>query len=162
MVNRFVQSENLSFDEHRSDGLLARGIVADVPIGILKPLTYMNLSGKSVAPVARFYKVPIDKIVVIYDDLDLPTAKLRIRFKGGGGGHKGMSNIIERLGSKEFPRIRIGIGQPDRYLSPTAHVLQEFSKAEWELMTHTYDKAQQTILAIIQHGIEYAMNNFNC
>ncbi|OQY47040.1 MAG: hypothetical protein B6242_06015 [Anaerolineaceae bacterium 4572_78] len=112
VVNRFVQSENLSFDEHRSDGLLARGIVADVPIGILKPLTYMNLSGKSVAPVARFYKVPIDKIVVI--------------------------------------------------LSPTAHVLQEFSKAEWELMTHTYDKAQQTILAIIQHGIEYAMNNFNC
>ena len=121
----------------------------------------MNLSGQSVAPIAHFYKVAPQNMLVIYDDLDLQPAQLRLRYKGGAGGHKGMTSIIQQLGSKEFPRMRIGIGRPAGPMPVEAYVLQKFRNSEWEEMANTYQVALNAIRDLLKYGIEYAMNNYN-
>jgi len=161
VVDLLAAESNLSFDERRNKALLARGCLADQSVALVKPQTFMNLSGEAVGPLARFYKVPVERIVVIYDDLDLPTAQLRLRPKGGSGGHKGMTSIIQHLGSREFSRLRIGIGRPPGRMPVEAYVLQKFSEAEWAEMEQTYRLAVQAIHALLSDGLEAAMNQFN-
>lgn len=152
---------HLRFDEKRNKGLLARGEIAGVTVGLLKPQTYMNLSGEAVGPVARFYKVPPERILVAFDDLDLPLADLRLRLKGGAGGHNGMSSVIQHLGTKDFPRIRLGIGRPTSQMPPKAYVLQPFKKDEWKAMLATYERAAEAVEAVLTDGMDKAMNQFN-
>jgi len=128
---------------------------------LLKPQTYMNLSGEAVAPIARFYKIPPERILVAFDDLDLPLASLRLRLKGGAGGHNGMSNIIQHLGTKDFPRLRLGIGRPAGQMPPKAYVLLPFKADEWEAMRVTYERSVDAIKVIITEGMEIAMTRFN-
>ena len=149
------------FDEKKSKGLLARAELNGVRIALLKPQTYMNLSGESVGPVARFYKIPPERVLVIYDDLDLPLASLRLRLKGGTGGHNGMSSIIQHLGTKDFPRIRLGIGRPSGQMPPKAYVLLPFKPDEWETMRVIYERGVDAIKVIITEGMTTAMNQFN-
>ena len=149
------------FDEKRSKGLLARGELAGEKVALVKPQTFMNLSGEAVASVARFYKVPPQRILVAFDDIDLPVAALRLRPQGGGGGHKGMRSIIEHLGTNEFPRIRLGIGRPSGQIPVEAYVLQKFKPEEWEAMLVTYEQAAEAVEAIITNGLNQAMNQFN-
>lgn len=151
----------LRFDETRSKGLIARGELAGVKVALLKPQSYMNLSGEVVAPVARFYKVPIEHILVIYDELDLPLADLKIRKKGGAGGHNGMRNVIQHLGTQEFPRIRLGIGRPPGRMPGKAYVLQNFTPDEWAEMVETYQRATEAVKSILVDGLDNAMNKFN-
>lgn len=110
---------------------------------ILKPQTYMNLSGESVASCARFYKIPPERIIVLYDDLDLPPGKLRVKQGGGHGGHNGLKSIDTHMG-KEYWRVRIGIGRPEHKDDVTHHVLGDFSKAEWEIQ-------EKMLAAIARH-----------
>jgi len=154
-------NSHFRFDEKRSKALLARGELAGVKVALVKPQTYMNLSGQAVVPVARFYKVPSDRILVIYDDVDLPLAALRLRKKGGAGGHKGMSNIIQHLGTKDFPRIRLGIGRPPGRMPVKAYVLQNFTKDEWPQIVATYERAAEAVKSILTSGLDIAMNQFN-
>ena len=161
IVDHLATLENLSFDKRQSKALLARGIVEGVSIGLAKPQTFMNISGEAVAPLARFYKIDPARIFVIYDDLDLPPAQLRIRMKGGAGGHKGMRSIIEQLGTQDFPRMRIGIGRPPGRMPVEAYVLQNFSAAQSEEMAVTREQAVDAIRALLTQGIEFAMNQFN-
>lgn len=149
------------FDEKRGKGLLARGELAGVTIALLKPQTYMNLSGEAVGAVARFYKIPSQQILVVYDDVDLPLADLRIRKKGGAGGHNGMANIIQHLGTKDFPRIRLGIGRPAGQMPVKAYVLQNFTQDEWSSMVVTYERAVDAIKTMLTDGLDIAMNKFN-
>ena len=149
------------FDEKRGKGLLARSELTGVNVALLKPQTYMNLSGEAVASAARFYKVPPEHILVAYDDVDLPVAALRLRKKGGAGGHNGMSNIIQHLGTKEFPRIRLGIGRPLGQMPVKAYVLQNFTKDEWAEMVVTYERAVEAVKAILTEGLDIAMNQYN-
>ncbi len=161
IVDRLATLENLNFDKRQSKALLARGRVEGVSIALVKPQTFMNLSGEAVAPLARFYKIDPARILVIYDDLDLPNAQLRLRMKGGAGGHKGMKSIIQHLGTQDFPRMRIGIGRPPGRMPVEAYVLQNFSAAQNEEMAVTREQAINAIRAILTQGIEFAMNNFN-
>jgi len=161
IVDRLAVLENLSFDKRQNKALLARGTVQGVSIGLTKPQTFMNISGEAVAPLARFYKIEPAHIFVIYDDLDLPNAQLRIRMKGGAGGHKGMRSIIEHLGTQDFPRMRIGIGRPPGRMPVEAYVLQNFSVAQSEEMAVTREQAIDAIYALLTQGIEFAMNEFN-
>lgn len=161
IINRLADRANIVLDENRFNGVLGRGMVASVRTALVKPLTMMNLSGKTVAPLARFYKVPPERILVVYDDLDLPTARLRLRPKGGPGGHNGVRSIIEHLGSQEFPRLRIGIDRPPGRMASAAYVLQKFSPAEAEAMEDVYPQALAAIEALLEHGLDYAMNQFN-
>ena len=149
------------FDERRGKALVARGELAGVKVALVKPQTFMNLSGEAVASIARFYKVPPEHILVAFDDLDLPVAKLRLRPKGGPGGHKGMRSIIQHLGTEDFPRIRLGIGRPPGQMPVEAYVLQRFRPEEWSQMVATYERAVEAVKTILTDSFDNAMNRFN-
>lgn len=152
---------NFRFDENRNKGLIARGELAGVRVALVKPQTFMNLSGESVGPIARFYKVPPEQILVAFDDLDLPTATLRLRPKGGAGGHKGMLSLIQHLGTENFPRVRLGIGRPPGPMPVEAYVLQKFKPEEWTVMVVAYERGVEAIKTILTEGFDEAMNRFN-
>jgi PTH1 family peptidyl-tRNA hydrolase len=149
------------FDEKRSKGLIARARLAGVNVALVKPQTFMNLSGQAVAPIARFYKVPPERILVVFDDVDLSLAALRLRPKGGAGGHKGMRSLIQQLGTQSFPRLRLGIGRPPGRMPTEAYVLQRFKQDEWKMMLVTYQQGLEAIKVTITEGIDAAMNQFN-
>jgi PTH1 family peptidyl-tRNA hydrolase len=149
------------FDEKRSRGLLARGELAGVKVALVKPQTFMNLSGEAVGPIAHFYKVPPAQILVAFDDMDLPATTLRLRPKGGAGGHKGMLSLIQHLGTQEFPRLRLGIGRPPGQMPGEAYVLQKFKPDEWPAMLQTYARGVAAVQAVLAEGIDRAMNQFN-
>ena len=152
---------NFRFDEKRSKGHIARGELAGQKVALLKPQTFMNLSGEAVAPIARFFKIPSERILVVFDDVDLPVATLRLRPKGGAGGHKGMRSIIQQLGTNEFPRLRLGIGRPPGQMPVEAYVLQKFKPDEWQAMLTTYEEGVEAVKVVLTEGIEAAMNKFN-
>ncbi len=152
---------NFRFDEQRNKAFIARGELEGIKIGLVKPQTYMNLSGEAVAPIARFYKIPTARILVAFDDLDLPLADLRLRPKGGAGGHKGMQSLIQHFGTQDFPRLRLGIGRPPGQMSVEGYVLQAFTPSEREAMAVTYRQAVEAIKTIVTIGLERAMNEFN-
>ena len=128
---------------------------------LAKPQTYMNRSGQSVAPLARFYRLPLSHTLIIFDDLDLPLGSLRLRPEGGSGGHHGMESIIASLGTSAFPRLRIGIGRPPGRMDPTAYVLQDFGKSELEEVAIALQRAADAVQAFVEEGLEAAMNRFN-
>ena len=129
---------------------------------VMKPQTYMNLSGEAVREAAQFYKVPADHVLVIYDDIPLPVGKLRVRPSGSAGGHNGIKNIIAHLGSQEFPRVKIGVGAPagggDEMID---WVIGAPSQAERKVLAESFEKAIGAAECIIQHGCQKAMNQFN-
>jgi PTH1 family peptidyl-tRNA hydrolase len=149
------------FDENRNKALMGRGELAGANVALVKPQTFMNLSGEAVGAVARFYKIPSEHILVAFDDVDLPVASLRLRPGGGAGGHKGMRSIIQHLGTEEFPRLRLGIGRPPGQMPVEAFVLQKFKRDEGEAMLATYERGVEAIKAVLTDGVDYAMNQFN-
>lgn len=128
---------------------------------LAKPQTYMNLSGQSIHGLARFYKVPLENMIVAHDDLDLPFGTIRIRPGGGPGGQKGVASTIERLGTKDFRRLRIGIGRPPGRMDPSAYVLQNFTQADLPLLSEVLDRAAEAVLTFVTKGLDTAMNKFN-
>jgi PTH1 family peptidyl-tRNA hydrolase len=130
-------------------------------IVLAKPQTFMNESGQAVVPLAHFYKVPIERLLIVYDDLDLQPGTLRLRPGGGSGGHKGMRSIIEHLGAQDFTRLRIGIGRPPGRMDPAAYVLQDFTTDEELVLQETLDRALSAIETWLCEGIEAAMNRSN-
>ena len=135
---------------------------ADCKCLVMKPQTYMNLSGEAVREAAQFYKIPADHVLVIYDDVSLPVGKLRVRPTGSAGGHNGIKNIIAHLGTQEFPRIKIGVGAPDGVEKDMVdHVLGAPSQADRKILMESLEKAVQAAECIIEHGCQKAMNQFN-
>lgn len=128
---------------------------------LAKPQTYMNLSGQSIQGLARFYKVPLENMIVAHDDLDLPLGTIRIRPGGGPGGQKGVASTIERLGTKDFRRLRIGIGRPPGRMDPAAYVLQNFAQADTILLSEILDRGTEAVLTFVTEGLNAAMNKFN-
>ncbi|MCZ7552873.1 MAG: aminoacyl-tRNA hydrolase [Anaerolineae bacterium UTCFX2] len=128
---------------------------------LVKPQTYMNLSGQSIAALVRYYKVPLEGLLVAYDDIDLPFGMLRLRPGGGSAGHKGMKSIIEKLGTQEFPRLRIGVGRPQSRKGAAGHVLNSFSASEMKILEHTLETCVEAILTYVRDGLEVSMNRFN-
>jgi PTH1 family peptidyl-tRNA hydrolase len=145
----------------QSDALVTTASHEGRKILLAKPQTYMNLSGRSVQGLAHFYRSPLEHILVAHDDLDLPLGTLRLRPGGGPGGQKGVASTIEMLGTKEFSRLRIGIGRPPGRMNPAAFVLQEFARDEMESVSEVLDRAAQAALAFVIDGIHSAMNRFN-
>lgn len=134
----------------------------DMAVGLCKPQTYMNLSGESVGPLSRFYKLPIQSVLIVVDDADLPFGALRMRGQGSSGGHNGLKSIEKSLGSQDYPRLKIGVGrkdEPDKSLA--GHVLGKFSESEKDLLDLTLDRAVDQIESWIRSGLVEAMNRFN-
>ena len=129
---------------------------------VLKPQTYMNLSGEAVREAVQFYKIPADHVLVIYDDISLPVGKLRVRPTGSAGGHNGIKNIIAHLGTQDFPRVKIGVGAPEGGGAEMVDwVIGAPSQAERKVLVESFEKAIQAAACIIEHGCQQAMNDFN-
>ena len=128
---------------------------------LIKPQTYMNLSGVAVGELARFFKVPVSDILVIFDDLDLPVGKLRLRMQGGSGGHRGIESLLVHLSEDTFARIRIGIGRPPEGWETANYVLSRFAPDEQPLMAAAIGQAADAVEYTLRHGFTKAMNQFN-
>ncbi len=140
---------------------IGNGKLGDIPIIIAKPLTFMNNSGEAVAPLVRYFKVPLERLLVIHDDMDLPLGTLRMRPSGGSAGHNGMLSIFDKLGTNAIPRLRVGIGRPPGRMDPADYVLQDFPRSEEELLSMVIAQACEAALAFITTGLEKAMNTYN-
>ena len=140
---------------------IGNGKLEDIPIIIAKPLTFMNNSGEAVAPLVRYFKVPLERLLVIHDDMDLPLGTLRMRPSGGSAGHNGMLSIFDKLGTNAIPRLRVGIGRPPGRMDPADYVLQDFPRSEEELLSMVIAQACEAALAFITTGLEKAMNTYN-
>ena len=159
-LEHLAEAWGLSFSKRKHKALLAQGQIAGLKAILAKPQTFMNLSGQAVERMARFYKVPPENILVIYDDLDLPVGKIRLRPDGGSGGHKGMKSIIEHLGSNGFPRLRVGIGRPT-HGDPVDYVLSNFAPDEQIVMEQAYERAVSAVELWLTEDIVAAMNRHN-
>jgi len=163
-VDRFAERQGLRFTEKAARALLARGQVGGEAVVLAKPQTFMNLSGESVKSLLKQLGAKVEDLLVVYDDLDLPLGRLRLRPQGSAGGHNGLRSIIDRLGTNQFARLRLGIGRPPRGDSEEAvlaHVLHPFSRDEEPVAEWVRDRGAEAILAFIEHGPVEAMNRFN-
>ena len=160
----FEKLENIRINKLRFNALTALCTVDNHKVFLVKPQTYMNLSGNAVAPAAAYYKLPAERVIVVCDDITLPVGKIRIRAKGSSGGHNGLKSIISALGTEEFPRIKIGVGIPPS--SETEEdiinwVLGTFSGKDADTIAEMCEKAAQAVSVIISDGTDTAMNKFN-
>ncbi|PSB03241.1 aminoacyl-tRNA hydrolase [Merismopedia glauca] len=150
-------SENRKFQGWFAEGTTAEGN----KVKLLKPTTYMNNSGTAIRAVIDWYKLPPESVLVIYDDMDLPLGKLRLRLSGSAGGHNGMKSTISHLGTQNFPRLRIGIGRSNGNYESISHVLGNFSQSEIELLTPTLDIVVKAVESSLIYGVEKAMSLYN-
>lgn len=142
-------------------GLTGTGVIDGVKVKLVQPQTFMNLSGECVRALMDFYKVPADDILVICDEVSLPTGKLRIRAKGSAGGHNGMKNIIAQIGTSDFARLRIGVGEKPEGWNLADHVLAHFPKEEEEAVRDALKKTVAAVQCFLSDGIAETMNRFN-
>ena len=151
----------ISVSEKAHRALIGKGVIEGNKVILVKPQTFMNLSGESIRAVLDYYKAEPSDFIVIYDDISLVPGNIRIRKKGSAGGHNGIKNIIAHLGTQEFPRIRIGVGEKPEKMDLADYVLGHFSKGEEELMRQAYEDGAKAAVSMMTEGIEAAMNHFN-
>ncbi len=161
IVDELAAKHGLSFDKRQFKAQIASGRIEGQRVLLVKPQTYMNLSGEAVQPLVSYYKIELADLMVIFDDMDLPAGVIRLRPFGGAGGHNGMKSIIGRLGGNQFPRLRVGVGRPPGRMDPAAYVLQDFSADEEALMAQVRDRAVRALETWLTDGIDAAMNAFN-
>ncbi|CAL1405557.1 unnamed protein product [Linum trigynum] len=153
MVDAIAGVEGISVSTISNKALFGRGFIGNIPVMLAKPQTFMNASGESVAPIVSYYKVPLNQVLLIYDDLDLPFAKLRLLPKGGHGGHNGMRSVIDRLkGSRDFPRLRIGIGRPPGKMDAVNFVVRPFNRQEREELDMTFQQGIEAVRILLLEG----------
>ena len=161
-VDKLAQNEKLKFNKLRFKAWTATWEVGGEKVLLMKPQTYMNLSGESVGEAARFYKIPADHVLIISDDISLPAGKLRIRASGSAGGHNGLKNIIQHLGTDKFPRIKVGVGSPQQAGFDTVDwVIGKPMGEDQKVIIEALDKAVAAIPVLIEQGIDRAMSRFN-
>lgn len=161
LLDRLAVRLDARFTRLQSKALVASVLFHTHKVILAKPQTFMNLSGGSVQGLLRFYKLPLSNLLVAHDHLDLPLGALRLRPDGGAGGQRGMDSILERLGTDDFTRLRIGIGRPPGQMDPAGYVLQDFSKAEMTAVSEMLERAVEAVLTWMAEGLEAAMNKYN-
>jgi PTH1 family peptidyl-tRNA hydrolase len=161
LVDRLAVKLNARFTRLQSKALVASAVYQERKIILAKPQTFMNLSGQSVQGLMHFYKLPIENLLIAHDDLDLPVGTIRIRPDGGSAGQKGMTSILERFGTDEFARIRLGIGRPPGQMQAPDYVLQDFSNADLTVISETLSRAAEAALEFVVNGLDAAMNKYN-
>ena len=161
VIDELSNEYSIDVSKGKFKGVYGEGRINNERVILLKPLTYMNLSGESIKAVSDFYKIPVEDIIVIYDDISLPVGGLRIREKGSAGGHNGIKSIIAHLKTDEFPRIKVGVGSKPEGGDLVNPVLGHFSKEDSVLMSDSEKRAAHAAVAIIKSGPREAMNEYN-
>ena len=160
-INKIAKKYNIEINKNKFQGLYENAIIEGKKVILVKPQTYMNLSGNCVKEIADFYKVSPKEILVIYDDMDIEPGKIKIRKKGSSGGHNGMKSIIQMIGTEEFPRIRIGIGRPKHNGDEINYVIGAIPEEETSKLNEGVEKAREAVIEILKNGIDSAMNKLN-
>jgi PTH1 family peptidyl-tRNA hydrolase len=166
-LSHFARAQGIRFDKKQSKARIGRGEAAGNEVVLTKPQTYMNHSGQSVSLLIKRFKVNLDDLLVVHDDLDLPLGKIRIRQGGGSGGHKGVGSIIFSLESQDFVRIRVGVGRPEAPPDSIteddiiAYVLSDFTAEEKQVISQVIPQVSEAIHCLLNEGLGTAMNNYN-
>ena len=161
LVDSLAKQLEISFSRLESRALVVKHKFQDRSIILAKPQTFMNLSGQAVGALVKFYKIPLENLLIVYDEVDLPLGIIRLRPSGGSAGHKGMVSIINRLDSQDFPRMRMGIGRPPGSMDAGSYVLRDFTNQELEFLSEFLDRGVEAVLTFITQDIATAMNRFN-
>ncbi len=161
VIDQLAKEYNIDVTKFKHKALIGDGVIAGKKVLLVKPQTYMNLSGESIREILKFYKIPIEQFYVIYDDTSLPLSSVRIREKGSAGGHNGIKNIIAHLNTDAFIRIKVGIGEKPNGWDLADYVLAKFSKDDEPLILSGVEKASHAIEILLTKGIVEAMNQTN-
>ncbi len=160
-LDRVAEAAGIKVNVNRYHGLTGMGMIDGEKVILVKPLTYMNLSGDCVQPLAAYYKIPPEDILVICDDVNLPLGRIRFRKSGSAGGHNGLKSLIGRLGSDAFPRLRLGVGSPEAGIDLVDHVLMPFFGEDAEKAEELGKKAAEAVLCFLTEGPDKVMNEYN-
>ena len=160
-INKIADQYGIKVNKSKFQGLYESAIIEGKKVMLIKPQTYMNLSGECIKQFVDFYKIPNEDILVIYDDMDIEPGKIKIRKKGGAGGHNGMKSIIKMLGTEEFARIRTGIGRPKHSGDYINYVIGAIPEEEIPKLDEGVEKAKEAVIEILKNGIDSAMNKLN-
>lgn len=162
LIDALADQYNISVVDMKHKALTGKGMINGQKVILVKPLTFMNLSGESIRPIVDYYKIDVStELIVISDDISLPPGQIRVRKKGSAGGHNGLKNIIQHLGSEEFQRIRIGVGEKPAGYDLADYVLGHFSKEEQPLIREGVEKAMKAAAMMLEGDVDRAMNEFN-
>ena len=161
VIDKLADQYNIDVSKFKHKALIGEGMISGKKVMLVKPQTYMNLSGESVREIMSFYKVPVENMLVIYDDTSLELGMIRIREKGSAGGHNGIKSIINHMGSDVFSRVKVGIGEKPNGWDLADYVLAKFNKDDEPLILSGVDKASQAAGIFISLGVKDAMNKFN-
>ncbi len=160
-IDELSKKWDIPLNQSKFHGQFGTGFVSGQKVLLVKPLTYMNLSGECVRPLMDYYDIPFEHLKVIYDDLDLPTGRIRLRTKGSAGGHNGIKSLIQHLGSPEFDRLRIGIGRPQNGMKVVDYVLGRFSEEEQPDIASAIQSSVEACEAALKKPFLEVMNDFN-
>ncbi len=160
VINSLSERTSIAVSRVQHWALFGDGRINGKRVYLAKPQTFMNRSGNSVGAFSRYFRIPIARLLVIYDEIDLPLATLRLRERGGSGGHNGMKSIINQLG-QDFPRLRVGVGRPPGHMDPAAYVLRDFEPSERVIVEEAIEQAASAVETFILVGLEVAMTRFN-
>ena len=161
VIDKLSEKLKISLNRERLEGLSGNGKYNDEKIMLVKPLTYMNLSGNCVSKILKYYKLTEKELIVIYDDIDIPVGKIRIKPNGSPGTHNGMKDITQKLGTKEFTRVRVGSGKPAENMDLAEYVLSNFKKDEQKEIEKAINNAQEAVIEILENGVNKSMSKFN-
>ena len=160
VIERLAEEREIELNRVRQQAIIGNGRAGEDTLLLAKPQTFMNRSGQSISSLMRYFKIPLANVLVVYDEIDLPIGTLRLREKGGSGGHNGMKSIIGHLGT-DFPRMRLGVGRPPGVMDPARYVLKDFGEAELPLVAEMIDAAVSAIDTFLLEGIDRAMTKHN-
>jgi peptidyl-tRNA hydrolase, PTH1 family len=160
VIDQLVKDLDLKLDQTKFNNIFFKGLIDKEKVIILKPQTYMNLSGEAVKKIIDYYDIDLDDVLIVYDDKDLPIGKIRVRQKGSAGSHNGMISILQHLKTNDVPRMRIGIDQKQT-ATLKDYVLKPFSKTQQPIINKAIKKASKACIDFIKHDTEYIMNNYN-
>lgn len=161
-IDLLAQKLGCKIDKSKFQGLYGQTVYQGSKLFLLKPMTYMNLSGRSVLQLSAYYNIPPERIIVLFDDISLPPGRLRIRGDGSAGGHNGIKSIIQELGSQDFPRVKIGVGaKPNPQQDLADWVLSGFNASEKKALDAALDKAAEAALCVMEKGVSEAANRYN-
>ena len=161
VINEISDKCNIKVSKSKFDALYGMGEINGKKVILVKPQTYMNLSGESIIKFKKFYKISNKEIIVIYDDIDLAVGDIRLKPKGGAGTHNGMRSVLQNLNTEEFIRVRVGIGTPANKEDMINYVIGAIPKREKEILDESVKRASESVLEVLQNGIDVAMNKFN-
>ena len=160
-MDALARMEDIEIGRGKFDSRIGRGVISGVPVILVKPQSFMNLSGIAISKLAGYFGIDTEDIVVVHDDMDFSSGDVRIKMGGGTAGHKGLISVVNHLGGPEFVRIRLGIGRPIVGRMAEDYVLERFSKNEMQVLPDAVERACDAVIEVISSGVQTAMNKFN-